>query len=218
MNVPVSDEGMNADSGQDSPSNESSESAIHADKYNDPRVSVSRRGILLCVAILILGIVGAALSIRARRTRLEKSLEFWGQDTITAFQLAEKVELIPLAGKEFDPVNLSGTPGLGHLRHTLLDERSYLWETREAAAVSEISKVADAYCVKLRWTDPTANRFTDRTVILDLNTGWAGHDEGGDETAPSDRRVQLIERVRPALKKFLETLINVQQQRYGNRP
>ncbi|TWT91161.1 hypothetical protein [Stieleria varia] len=194
----------------------------HDDKFNDPRVSVTRRGILIGVAILVLGVLGAIGSIYARRTRLEKSRAYWGDDTITALQLAERVELVSISGKEFEPVNLSGTPGLGHLRHSLLDERSYLWDSTKDNPVTSLSAAADSYVVELRFSDPTEHRFAERGIQLDMNDGWVGlvlaENSAAEKRIPAvEQRVQLIERVRPALRKFLETLINVQQKSYDQR-
>ena len=189
----------------------------HADKYNDPRVSITRRGILIGVVVAILGVVGAAGSIYSRRTRLEKSRKFWGDDTITALQLAERMELVSVSGKDFELVDLSGTPGLGHLRHALLDERNYVWESVTGEPMSSICGESESYCVALNFSDPTARRFTDRSIVVDMKNGWVGHAAADDETIDAEKRVQLTERYRPAMKKFLETMVTVQQQRYDNR-
>jgi len=66
----------------------------HADKYSDPRVRITGRGIAALVAIGVIGVVVAFASIAARRTRLEKTTEFWGLETITALQLADQVHLV----------------------------------------------------------------------------------------------------------------------------
>jgi hypothetical protein len=193
----------------------------HADKYNDPRAKITARGIWLGVGVLLFGIVGAAGSIYQRKTKLEKSRQFWGDDTILALQLAERMKMESVSGKDFDPVELTATPGLGHLRHALLDERSYLWQSIDdqsmisccessRADVKSKPEEEQTSCVRLVLTDPTAHRFEPVRLIVDLNDGWVGHE--GD-----NRRVQTTPRVRPALAKFLSMLINVQQKRYDFR-
>ena len=53
------------------------------------------------IGVVLLGILGAATSIYARRTQLEQTTRFWGQETITALQLAERIELRPRGAAEF---------------------------------------------------------------------------------------------------------------------
>ena len=182
----------------------------HADKYNDPRVKITRKGVLIGVCVVLFGIGGAALSIWARRTQLEKSTEFWGINVIEALQLAEEVELIPMldpSDSQADatpqpttqPVRLSGMPGLGHLRHVLLDERSYLWDTVRGESIS--TRVAQSPCMMLRLTDPTAKRFPEAGIVIDLEQGWVGI-QGGQ------KQVQLSQRYRTAMPTFLKRIAN----------
>lgn len=153
----------------------------------------------------VFGIGGAGISIYARRTRLEKSTRFWGNDVITALQLAEEIELLPSlepnpeTGKVPPPVRLSGMPGLGHLRHVLLDERSYHWETELAEPISTHGD--DPAFMVLRLTDPTAKRFPEINIALALDSGWIGLQNG-------QKQVQLNERFRTAMPNFLKRIAN----------
>ena len=192
------------------PSSDTATTTDHADKYNDPRARITRRGILWGLAVVLLGIVGAISSIYARRTRLEKTTEFWGPETILALQLAEIIELDAGLGESRKTVILSGMPGLGHLRRALLDERNFLWETEQDAPISEVCASAEARCVVLRLTDPTAQRFDEIRIQIDLNSGSMGPAQGS-------KRVQANERVRPALRHFLDTVMTYDQQRYDER-
>ena len=183
----------------------------HVDKYNDPRVSISLRGILLGLFVFVFAIGGAALSIWARRTRLEKTTEFWGPEIILAFQLAEEIELIPDPQgetSETEPVRLTGMPGLGHLRHAFLDERSYDWESAEDQSID--SKADDVEVMCLRFTDPTAHRFPDTQILVDMQQGWVGVDDG-------NRRVRLNERFRDAMPNFLKQIADFEPMRVENR-
>lgn len=84
------------------PENAPSAADVHADKFNDPRAQFTRRGIWMGVTVVVLASVAAVGSIYARRTRLEKSTQYWGATTIEALQLAETIELIPVYGEPFD--------------------------------------------------------------------------------------------------------------------
>lgn len=192
---------------------EPAETNPHGDKYNDPRAEITTRGIAIAIAVLVLGIAGAALSIYARKTKLEQTTRFWGQETITALQLAERIELRSRDASSFAPVDLSGTPGLGHLRRLLLDERNYDWATEgEGSALADCGKPkADRpRCVQLRLTDPTANRVEPVEIDVDLDTGWIGPSDGS-------RRVRATERVQPKLSNYVATIVTVEQKRLDFR-
>jgi hypothetical protein len=190
----------------------------HADKYNDPRAQVTRRGILMGLAVILLGVLGAAASLYGRRTRLQESTRFWGDETILALQLGERVRLLPKRGREFVPVELSGMPGLGHLRRSLLDERTFDWDTEEdnpvagaaGEAQSDEAALSEEYCVTLNISDPTGKRFDVVNIDLDLADGWVGH---SDEA----HRVRIVGRKRSGLRHFLETIMDKEQNRYDLR-
>ena len=187
---------------------------LHRDKYADPRVKITRNFILAVIGVVILGICGSALSIYARRTKLEQTTRFWGPETITALQLAEKIQLRPIGSSNFEPVDLSGTPSLGHLRHALLDERGFDWNTETSGSVSKMCQKpadkAEITCVRLRLTDPTANRIGTIDLDLDLTGGWVGPSDGS-------KRVQATEWVRPKLEKYFQMIVNVQRLRSDQR-
>lgn len=186
----------------------------HYDKRHDPRAKITKRGVLLGLAVVVFGILGAAGSIYARKTRLEQTTRFWGQETITALQLAEKIQLRSNGESDFEPVDLTGTPSLGHLRHALLDERSFDWNTESAGSVAEMCQKPTAgqkiACVRIRLTDPTAKRVGTIDIDLDLAGGWIGPANGSC-------RVQATEWVRPKLNKYFQTIVNVQRLRYDLR-
>ena len=192
----------------------------HADKYNDPRVTITPRGIWLGVAVVLLGIVGAATSIYARRTRLGETTRFWGEETIVALQLGERMMLLPRGASEFEPVELTATPGLGHLRRALLDERNFDWSSETRGSVAETCSespseggeeaLSEGLCVQLRLTDPTAHRFELIEIDLSLAGGWVGPSDGS-------RRVRATERVQPKLRSYFKTVLDVQQKRYDLR-
>lgn len=185
----------------------------HDDKYNDPRARITPRGIGIGIAIVLLGIVGAVASIYARKTSLEETTRFWGEETILALQLAERLEMLPRGQESFEPVDLAGTPGLGHLRHRLLDDRNYDWESETSASVAECcGEVFDDRlgCIQLRLTDPTAKRIGTVDIDLDLEGGWVGPSDGS-------RRVKTTDWVKPKLQNYFKTIRSVEQKRYDLR-
>ena len=191
------------------PESQSMTADQHADKYNDPRVKITRRGVLIAVAIGIFGVAGSAMSIIGRRTQKQKTTDFWGEKTILALQLGERMDLCPRGNEIFEPVDLSGTPGLGHLRRLLLDERNYDWSTvSQSKAINDCGDPVPRKprCIQLRLTDPTANRFDSVQIDLDLETGWVGPSDGSS-------RVRVLDRTKPKLAKYFETTITVEQLR-----
>ncbi len=192
----------------------SCEPDLHLDKYSDPRAKITRSGVLIGLCVVILGICGAGLSIYARKTKLEQTTKFWGRQTITALQLAEKIELRPIGSSNFEPVDLSGTPSLGHLRHALLDDRGFDWNTESSGAAADMCRKpleeGAVSCVRLRLTDPTAKRIGTIDLDLDLVGGWVGPSDGS-------KRVQATEWVRPKLTNYFQMIVNVQRLRYDQR-
>lgn len=165
---------------------------------------------MLGVGVVVFAIVATALSVTLRRTQLEKTSEYFGAETILALQLGEKIQMLARGNSSFEPIELTGTPGLGHLRRALLDDRHYDWTTATAEPVSGVCGTDNEYCVQLLIMDPSAKRFEDVRLDLELNSGWVG-------LADSEQRVRVTDRVQPALKHFLSTLKNVKQQSYDNR-
>lgn len=178
----------------------------HSDKYNDPRVKITSVGILCGVLVVLFGIGGAGLSIWARKTRLVQTTAFWGEDTIKAFQLAEEVELIPKPESEPEKtVRISGLPGLGHLRHVLLDERSYEWKSQLAQPIE-----LDEDTMVLQFRDPTAKRFPNQQIVINTVSGRVGFREG-------EQNVQLNDRFQEAMPNFLKQIADFEPLRVENR-
>lgn len=182
----------------------------HADKYNDPRAKITGRGILIGVFVAVLGVAGAFGSIYARRTQLQKTRDFFGPDTITALQLSDRLSMRPSAGDAWQPVELTATPGLGHLRKALLEETHYVWESASDQSVTSASGVAPEQCVRLRFEDPTGKRVPTIELDLELDGGWIGPADGS-------KSVRVLPRAQGALKYQLELLRNVKQKSYDRR-
>lgn len=182
---------------------------LHADKYNDPRAKITRRGVMIGLGVTLFGILGAAGSIYARRTHLDETTRFWGDETILALQLAERMQLMVPNDSDFKTVELTGTPGLAHLRHTLLESTHFDWATETEASVAELCGKQDSelpQCVQIRLTDPNGNRVGAIEIDIDLKNGWVGPSDGS-------RRVQATEWVQPKLRNYIATLLNVRQTR-----
>ncbi len=185
--------------------------ADHADKYNDPRAKITRRGVLMGIGVFVFAMLGAAASITLRRTQVGETTRFWGEDTIAALRLGERIKMSPRQGREFPEVELTGTPGLGHLRRLLLDERNFDWASEAKSTVLEQAAGSDPkFVVTLTITDPTIHRFDDVHIDLDLIGGWAGH---RDQAAT----VQVAERKRESLRRFLTLIMDKEKNRYDLR-
>ncbi len=183
----------------------------HADKYNDPRARITRRGVLIGIAVVVLGVIGAYFSITGRRTKIEKSTAFWGQETITALQLGERFEIIPIDSERKEPINLTAMPGLGLLRQALLEDRNYEWDTQGNRPLSE--RIADSETkerIRFRLTDPNGKRFEKVELDLDLDSGWIAAGDGS-------KSVRINAHTRPKLKNFLSTVMHAEQKRYDFR-
>lgn len=183
--------------------------ADRADETTSPPPAITRRGILIGMGVFLFASIFAGASIYARRTRLEKTRDFFGDDYITALQLADQMMLLPGDGQSFDPVKLTGTPGLGHLRRALLDERHYQWDTTTDGTVEEVGG-GDAVRFTIKLADPTGQRVPSIVIPLELTEGWVA-------TPDESRRVQVTDRVQKALKHQLEMLQGVSQKSYDER-
>jgi len=164
------------------------------------------------IAIVLVGLVVAIAAPYVRRTQTELTTKFWGADAIRSMQLGPYVKLHFDSDGDKDPVDLTSTPGLGHLRHALLDQRHYLWETEQAESIESL-QTPDAKYATLIFSDPRTDpnvKIPTLEVRLELQGGWVGTHDGS-------RRVQLTERAQPAVRHFLTLLRNAQQLRYGDR-
>lgn len=216
---------------------------LHVDKYNDPRAQITRRGVLMGVAVAVLAVFGAAGSIYARKVPLEKSTDFWGQDTITALQLAERIELLPRGNETFSRVELTTTPGLGHLRRALLDQRNYDWASIDSQSVADTCLTdlgnegsADQESVQpgrssndqpddsrpaiLSKLNPSCIqlRLTDPTAhrfdTILIDLNLA---KGWAGPGDGSQRVRFNDHVQPKLKSYFATIINVKELQYDLR-
>ncbi|HBJ35826.1 MAG TPA: hypothetical protein DDZ51_13980 [Planctomycetaceae bacterium] len=178
-----------------------------------PKIPITRRAVLAGVAIMILGVIGAVASIYARRTQLEKTMAFLGADAILAIQILPSVtlQLEPLGqvdGAQAKTIDLTGTPGLGHLRHALLDERHYDWQSRTDSSVQTLRSPETRFAT-VTFSDPK-DHFAPATLNIELSQGWVSR-------AGADDRVRLIERAQPAVRHFLTVISNAKQAHYDNR-
>ncbi|MEM9644247.1 MAG: hypothetical protein AAF989_04565 [Planctomycetota bacterium] len=184
------------------------EAALHLQKRSSG-VRVSRRGILFAVLILIGASAFTFASISARRTQLTKTREVFGAEAITALQLSDQLKILPGKGQDFDAVNVTGTPGLGHLRRALLDESHYQWDTLQAGSVDTVGG-DDAIRFTLQFEDPRGKRVPIIEFPLELTEGWVGTPDGR-------QRVKVTSRVQTALEFQLKMLKNVTQKTYDDR-
>lgn len=183
--------------------------------------ALTPRGVWMVVGVLIFAVAMAAASVYLRRTRLEKTRAFWGPATIRALQSGETLRMVlpadsPLLEKAASGgevpgggelrgdkivTDLSGTPGLGHFRHALLDERHYDWATEQPVGIDRVGVEAAEY-VTIEIEGPPADIVASQ-LRIELSEGWAGPPGG-------DKSVRLTDRVRSAVRHFLITVQDMQ--------
>lgn len=118
-------------------------------------------------------------------------------------------------------IDLTGVPGLGHLRHAILDERHYDWETRSDKTIESL-RSGDSRIAYLTFSDPLG-KIPASTIALELTGGWVGtppsptSDATTDPAANGNRSVRLIPRVQPAIRHFLVVISNAQKTYYDRR-
>jgi len=113
-------------------------------------------GKLLIVAMVAAGILAACASWWFRFSATHQAAQFWGNDAATLIRDADEVEVLSLklavdpntegvvavAGAAWQITgsqDVSHAPGLTHLRHALLEDRSFRWPVRDVPAGKEWS-------------------------------------------------------------------------------
>jgi|LakMenE01Jun11ns_1017448.scaffolds.fasta_scaffold9823950_2 hypothetical protein len=149
--------------------------------------------------------------------------------TPTLTETAELSETVQKTAEASDPgsasppepqtkeIDLTGVPGLGHLRHAILDERHYDWETRSDKTIESL-RSGDSRIAYLTFSDPLG-KIPASTIALELTGGWVGTPPSptNDRAANEHRSVRLIPRVQPAIRHFLVVISNAQKTYYDRR-
>ncbi len=207
---------MNDDISRDWPAVATAESDT-----NPPRTGSARKiafWLTVATGLLLIGVGGALLSVKLRRTQTQQTASFFGADAILALQRSGSFLLRvdppqassqPMtegsAGEPQRPsfVELADIPGVGHVRHALLDQRHYDWtEIREQPIVpssrSEQSQAATIVLSDFGKQDEDSSI----TFHLELDTGWVSLDG-------HQRSVRFTPRVGRAIQKQLITMSKV---------
>lgn len=111
-------------------------------------------------------------------------------------------------------IDLTGVPGLGHLRHAILDERHYDWETRSDKTIESL-RSDNSRIAYLTFSDPLG-KIPPSTIAFELTGGWIGTPTDAPPTN-QNRSVRLIPRVQPAIRHFLVVISNAQKTYYDRR-
>ena len=199
------------------------DSASSAEESTEPVVGprlFSPRGALIALGILIFAVLMSAASIYMRRTPMEKTTEFFGRQVIVAIQLGEQLRITippespmvdanaPLAMIAEDGsqvADLSGSPGLGHFRHALLNERHYDWDSVVEKEVGKLGIDSPEYViVDIEGRSPEAKpvpmpiEIDPAKLQIELTEGWVG-------VVGVPKSVRMTERVRTGMRNFIET-------------
>lgn len=177
------------------------------------------RGALIALGILVFAIAMTAGSIYMRRTPLEKTTEFFGPDAIKAIQLGEQLRIVipaessmvnaeaPMAVIREDGsqiANFTGSPGLGHFRHALLNQRHYDWTSVVPGPVDQLEiPDRELVYVEIEGRSPDAPpvpmpiEIVPIRLVLELTEGWVSLDGG-------EKSVRMTERVRTGMRNFID--------------
>lgn len=168
------------------------------------------KNLAIALVVLILGVVMAGASFYFRRTQLEQTRNFFGDDMIRAVQVAPVVfiEFPRDARGALDndkAIEISSSPGLGMFRRALLDERHYDWTTAVEQEIVSL-QVADPEFVLVDFSDDPARHPPDLeippiphlTMLLEVSQGWVG-------IPGQAKMVRLTTRAQPAVRNFLLT-------------
>jgi hypothetical protein len=199
------------------------DSVPSAEESTEPMVAprlFTPRSALIALGILIFAVVMSAASIYMRRTPMDKTTDFFGEQIIVAIQLGEQLRITippespmvdgdaPLAVIAEDGsqvADLSGSPGLGHFRHALLNERHYDWESLVEREVDELEIASPEYViVDIEGRSPDAKPvpmpidIKPAKLQIELTEGWVG-------VVGMPKSVRMTERVRTGMRNFIET-------------
>lgn len=188
---------------------------------NPPRMGSARKiafWLTVATGLLLIGVGGALLSVKLRRTQIQQTENFFGADAVLALQRSGSFLLRvdppqasdqPMAedSAERPPrsafVELADIPGVGHVRHALLDQRHYDWteireQSIEPSLRSEQSQAATIVLSDFGKQDEDSSI----TFHLELETGWVSLDG-------QQRSVRFTPRVGRAIQKQLITMSKV---------
>jgi hypothetical protein len=175
------------------------------DGWPEPPKLLTRRNLLLAGLLLLFSLAMACLAIYLRRTRTIETGRLWGQDAVVAVQSAPQVWVAwigtapPSPGQraaDFQPLEVSFAPNLGHLRHALADDRSYRWEAGPSIPAEKDPPTTEASWVLM---DFRGEPMPPVTVRVELESGRVQMGESGPFG-------QLSDRVRPPVAAFLRQL------------
>ena len=184
--------------------------------------------VLFALGLLAIGVIGAVLSVKLRRTQTAQTSVLFGPQAIAALEssTAVRLHLDAASGLElssgFDTtqpgaektVDLTDIPGVGHLRHALLDQRHYDWTTQQAEEIDAFaaapqtkgSQAAEWVTLELDGTPPRHAPIEPTRFKLELTEGWVGIPGGNG-------RVRLRPRVARALRNQVLMMSNVRATR-----
>lgn len=208
-----------------------------------PRIRIGPKGVLLGIAVLLLGILGAWASVRLRRTQLEQTTEYWGPEVIRAIQLAPQVELRlepvgwtpaqgaeradpgpPLAadGDSGPPLAADGDPSAAEVATINLSGIPGLGYLRKALLDQrhyEWHSRRDVPLASLRDAQSQFAEltFTDTAGRLSTAVIQLELTEGWVGPADGSGPVRLTRRVRPAVRHFLTVISSAEQANYDRR-
>jgi len=139
-------------------------------------------GARLVIGLLVLGVTAGLVGIWYQRGQTRRCLAFYGPDAARMVTSAPVVELWTLApGAEpgvlvaLERADVTGAPGLVHLRRGLVEDANFRWPVAPSAARGRLP--AESWDRALVFADPTTGR-PPVVLVIDLAEGSGGAGEG----------------------------------------
>ena len=139
-------------------------------------------GARLVIGLLVLGVTAGLVGIWYQRGQTRRCLAYYGPDAARMVTAAPVVELWTL-GPGAEPgalvalkrADVSGAPGLVHLRRGLVEDANFRWQVGPSAVSGRLP--AEAWDRALGFADPTTGR-PPVVLVIDLAEAPGGTGEG----------------------------------------
>jgi len=138
-------------------------------------------GARLVIGLLVLGVTAGLVGIWYQRGQTRRCLAFYGPDAARMVTAAPVVELWTLGpGAEpgvlvaLERADVTGAPGLVHLRRGLVEDANFRWQAEPSAVRGRLP--AESWDRALVFADPTGRPPV--VLVIDLAEASGGEGEG----------------------------------------
>jgi hypothetical protein len=132
-------------------------------------------GKLVIIGVMIVAVTAAGTSWWIRYNSTHRAAEFWGPTAVRRIRDAPFVQLFYVNDDPdllSDVRNISNTPGLTHLRHALLEDRSFKWPARRVVRQP-----------RWRWAIGFGDKKWENMILVLFTEDWKQATMLGSETS-----------------------------------